>query len=160
IQRDTAIEDDAKALAKAHWDRVSRDIPALCSEFHIKEAATIKELKLEGIWEPSPFPVEVPVAERTAWTAEPLFSTAPWIERPSWLVADAPEEPGEVLFAKDTLHRNGRVVLEVPLTPEQAEERHRNLENYALAVRLPEGHLLLIRRFGWDRNDPEILEYR
>ena len=160
IQRDDTIEDYAKASAKAHWDLVSGDVQALCKECHAKEAETIKELKLEHVWEPSPFPVEVPLAERARRSAEPVFSTAPWISPPPWLLAEAPDTPGEIRFAKDTHYRNGRVLLQVPLTPEQAEERHRGLENYTLVVRLPEGNLLLIRRFGWDRNDPEILKYR
>jgi hypothetical protein len=160
IQRDDTIADDAKASVKAHWDLVSGDVQALCNECHAKEAETIKELKLEHIWEPSPFPVEVPTAERTSRTADPAFSTTPWISRPPWLLQEAPERPGEVRFAKDIHYRNGRLLLQVPLTPEQAEERHRDLENYSLVVPLPEGHLLLVRRFGWDRNDPEILKYR
>jgi hypothetical protein len=160
IQGDDDVEDYAKASAKAHWDRISGDIEALCAEFHAKEAATVKALKLEGIWEPSPFPVELPVEERLSRTAEPAFSTTPWIGRPAWLLAEAPQQAGEIRFAKDTHYRNGRVILQMPLASEQAEGRHRELENYTLAARLPEGHLLLVRRFGWDRNDPEILKYR
>jgi len=55
----------------------------------------IKELKLGDIWEPAPFPVEVPEAERMAKCAEPRFTTTPWVPRPSWLVQEAPGRPGE-----------------------------------------------------------------
>jgi hypothetical protein len=159
IQRDDAIAENEKASVKAHWERVSNNVEALCAEFHLKESETVKALKLEPIWEPSPFPVELPVSERANRTAEPTFSTGLWISQPAWLLAEAPEKPGELRFAKDTYFRDGRVFLEVPLTSEQAEERHRGLETYSLAVRLPDGQLLLINRIGWDRNDPEILKY-
>lgn len=149
-----------KNLVRKQWELVSSDIEAACAEAHAKEVETIKELKLEHIWEPSPFPVEVLIAERTSRTAEPIFSVTPWLDRPSWLVGEAPERLGEMRFAKAAHYRNGRVSLQVPLTSEQAEARHRDLEDYVLAVRLPEGQLLLVSRFGWDRNDPEILNYR
>ena len=55
IQRNDAIEDYAKASVKTHWDRVSQDVKSLCNECHAKEAETVKALKLEHIWEPSPF---------------------------------------------------------------------------------------------------------
>jgi hypothetical protein len=160
IERNERNVPYAKNLARRRWDRVSHELEAVCAECHAKEAETIKALKLEHIWEPSPFPVELPAAERIGRTAEPVFPISPWISRPSWLLQDAPEELGELRFAKDILHRHGGVVLLVPLTREDAEQRHNNLENYVLAVRLPEGGLFLIRRFGRDRNDPEVLKSR
>jgi hypothetical protein len=146
--------------AKTQWDFIARDIDAVCAEFHAKEAETVKALKLDDIWEPSPFPVEVPVAERTSSSTEPLFLTTPWINRPPWLLQDAPQRPGDVRFSKDLLRRKGHVILLVPLTPQEAEERHRELESYILAARLPHGLLLVIRRStGWDRNEPRRLGY-
>jgi hypothetical protein len=46
--------------------------------------------------------------------------------------------------------------LQVPLRREEAEDRHRERERYALAVRLSDT-LLYTTRFlsSWDRNDPE-----
>jgi hypothetical protein len=160
IQRDAAVEDDDKTSLKADWDRISSDIEALCTEFHAKEAETVKALKLEHVWEPSPFPVEVPAAERARRTAEPTFSTTPWISRPPLLLGDAPGQPGEICFSKDRLHRDGHVNLLALLTPVEAEERHLAYESYTLTVRLPDGILLLIRRLGRDRNEPEpIMRY-
>ena len=158
VERDDQMSEYGKNLVRKQWDRVLGDIEALCAEARAKEAEVIKALKLEHIWEPSPFPVEVPIAERKSRTAEPAFSVTPWVYRPSWLLGDVPEQPGDVRFAKAAHYRNGNVFLHVPLTYEQAEERHRNLEDYVLAVRLPEGQLLLVSRFGWDRNDPEVLK--
>jgi hypothetical protein len=156
VERDDQMSEYGKGLVRKQWERVSGDIEALCAEAHAREAETIKALKLEHIWEPSPFPVELPAGERTAHLAEPVFSTVPWVSRPSWLLEEVPQKPDEVRFAKDTHYRNGRVLLQVPLTREQAEQRHRGLETYSLAVRLPDGFLLLIKRHGWDRNDPEF----
>ena len=59
-------------------------------------------------------------------------------------------------FAKETRWRKGRVILVLPLTREQAEEKHRTHQDYALATRL-QGGTLLVRnhRTGWSPHDPE-----
>jgi hypothetical protein len=62
--------------------------------------------------------------------------------------------PGDVRFAKDRLSRNGREMLIVPLTPAEAEERHRNFEPYVVAAKLQSGILTLFHRDGYDRHDP------
>jgi hypothetical protein len=156
IVRDDDWTEYWKNLVRKQWERVSGDIESVCAEFHAKEAETIKELKLEHIWEPSPFPVELPVAERASRSAEPPFSTTPWVSRPSWLLQEVPEQPGEVRFAKQIHQRHGRVILQMPLTRQQAEERHREREHYALAVRLADGLLYTTRFLSlWDRNDPD-----
>lgn len=140
-----------------HWRRfLERDIDEVCAEFRSKEARTAKELKLGDIWEPAPFPVEVPEAERMAKCAEPRFTTTPWVPRPSWLVQEAPERPGEVAFAKGVLWRKGRIVMLVPLTREQAEERYRGYQEYVLVTRLTEeAVLVLYHRTGWRPEDPQ-----
>jgi hypothetical protein len=159
IERDDRINGYAKNLVREQWSRVSGDIESVCAEFHAKEAATIKALKLEHIWEPSPFPVELSVAERTSRSAEPVFSITPWVDRPSWLLEEAPEQPGETRFAKEIHQRDRRVILQVPLTREEAEDRHRERECYAVAMRLPDGLLFTTRFFTlWDRNDPDRYE--
>jgi hypothetical protein len=122
---------------------------------HAQEAETVKALKLERIWEPSPFPVELPAAERMSRSADPAFSTTPWIAPPSWLWQELPTEPGEVRFAKKVLWRDGDIILTAALSREEAEERHRALEDYVLVARLADGFLLVIDLSGWDRNDPE-----
>jgi hypothetical protein len=154
IKNDDRIADDVKDLVGREWDRVSGNIEAICAEFHAREAATVKELKLESIWEPSPFPVELPVAERAARSNEPAFSTAPWISRPPWLWQEAPQQPGEVRFAKDRHRRDGRMILLALMSPEEAERRHHAHESYMLAARLPNGMLLLVMRKGLDRESP------
>lgn len=134
---------------------LARDLESICAEYHAKEAAKAKALKLEGIWEPSPFPVELPAAERASRTNEKTFVTKPWIERPSWLLQEVPEKPGEICFAKDYFWRNGRVVLQVPLTRDGAEEMHRTRQNYVLTTRLANGNLLIFRHSTrWSPHDP------
>jgi hypothetical protein len=64
--------------------------------------------------------------------------------------------PGEARFAKDWQF-GGREhpALVAPLTRAEAEDRHRNGENYVLAARLPDGRLLRLLQWGRDRRDPD-----
>jgi hypothetical protein len=126
---------------------LDRDTNAICATFHAREAETAKKLKLGDIWEPSPFAVEVPEAERMTRCAEPSFATTPWITRPPGLVQEVPEHPGEIRFADATIWRKGRVVMLVALTRDEAEERHRTRQSYSLATRLPGGNLLIFHHF-------------
>jgi hypothetical protein len=133
---------------------LARDISAVCAEFHDREAKAAKELKLGDIWEPSPFPAELPPEKRDQ-VAEPLFVPTPWIARPPGLLEEAPERAGEVHFAKDTFERNGRIYLLAPLTADEAKERHREGEDYTLVTRLAPNLLLVLDRVTWwDRNQP------
>jgi hypothetical protein len=148
-----AVDDSYKPEIRALWERITKDIDSFCAEMHAREAAAVKALKLDKIWEPSPFPVEVPAAERAAKSAEPVFSTTPWITPPPGLWQDLPSEPGEVRFAKDLMWRGRSLSLLVPLTRDEAEARHRARENYVVAARAGD-ELLTIRFSGWDRNEP------
>jgi len=139
---------------KAYFEQLVRNVDATCRECHAKEAETIKTLQLEHLWEPSPFPIELPVTKRTS-TAEPVFDTASWPAAPPWLWQHLPTEPGDIRFAKDLLRREDDLLLPVALTLEQAKDRHRALEDYVLATRLPDGVLLIVRHNTLrDRNDP------
>jgi len=110
---------------------------------------------------PAPFAVEVPGTERARTSDEPLFSTEPWIPRPPGLVAEPPAQPGEVRFARGILRRRGAVILFVPLTSDEAEEKHRTRQGYALATRRPDGNLLVVRYLtGWSPDDPSSPETR
>ena len=100
IERDDNTNSYAKNQLREQWERVSGNIETVCAEFHAKEAATIKTLKLERFWEPSPFPCELPMAERASRSAEPAFPILPWINRPEWLLAEAPEQPGQIRSAR------------------------------------------------------------
>jgi hypothetical protein len=141
-------------IVAAMRERLGQDINELCAEFRAREARTAKALKIEHIWEPSPFPVELPPAERKARSDEVLFIPRPWVARPSWLLQELPENVGEIRYAKDWLVRKGRSVLVAPLARDEAEDRHRNSEPYVLAARLSEGPALVLFRNGEDRNDP------
>jgi hypothetical protein len=141
---------------QSHWGHISADIERTCAECHEKEAETVKAMKLERFWEPSPFPVELPAAERPPRSDEPLFVTAPWPAPPSWLWQELPKAPGSVRYAKDVLYRGQDIALLVALTPAEANERHRMRESYVLAARLPDGLLALVRRSTlYDGNSPE-----
>lgn len=136
----------------------ARDVEDLCAEFRAIEEKSVKAEKLEGFWEPSPFPIELP-AERKFQSDEPIFVPQPWIARPHWLLADIPERPGEVQFAKDWRERGDKHALIVPISREQAEDRHRNGESYVLSARLKDGLLVLLRWIGDDRNNPDRIEH-
>jgi hypothetical protein len=107
IENDESINAPAKELVKRTWGSVSGDIERICADRHIREAAAVKDLQLEHIWEPSPFPVELSAAERERRTAEPLFVPTPWISRPEWLLQDPPDHLGDVRYARERLFRGG-----------------------------------------------------
>src|SRR5262249_19669316 len=149
IQNDADKDTRTKTLVQEQWELVAGNIKAACQESHLKEAKTAKAWELDHVWEPSPFPVELPAAERTQ-VSEPAFSIIPWIARPAKLLSEMPDQPGEVRFAKEIRDRNGRGLLLDPLTREEAEKRHQADETYATAERLSDGGLLTVRRLGPD----------
>ncbi len=134
---------------------LDRDIASICAEYHVKEAEAVRTMTLGDIWEPSPFPVELPEIEREATSSEPIFVTTPWVGRSPSLVQETPDRPGEVRFGTMAHHRKDRLVLLLPLSHEEAERKHRNREHYVLSARLPRGQLaVLIYRTYWSPHDP------
>lgn len=158
-ERDRAVEvveDVARAsLMRRSWVErdLVRDIETVCGEAHDREAEVIKLLKLEKIWEPSPFPAELPASEPAGRSAEPPFVTTPWPERPPSLIEDAPVLSGEVRFAKEIYWPGETPFLLAALSREDAATRHRNMEHYAVEARLPEDILVVLRR-GAHARDP------
>jgi hypothetical protein len=135
---------------------LARDVTSLCADLRSRESQVASRLQLGDAWEAAPFAVEVPDTERARTSDEPLFSTEPWIPRPAGLVAEPPAQPGEVRFARGILRRRGAVILFVPLTRDEAEEKHRTRQDYALAMRRPDGNLLVVRHVTrWSPDDPE-----
>ncbi len=135
---------------------LERNVELLRAVFHSKERRAAEVLKLGDAWEPAPFPAEVPEAERARRCNDPLFHTTPWIPRPPRLVEAPPDLVGEVRFAHGVLWRGHGVIMFVALTREQAEEKHRTRQHYALAARLPDGHLLVVRHStGWSPHSPD-----
>jgi hypothetical protein len=135
---------------------LTRDIASLCADLRSRESQVASHLQLGDAWEPAPFAVEVPETERARTSDEPLFLTKPWIPRPAGLVAEPPAQPGEVHFARDILRRGDAVILFVPLTRDEAEEKHRTRQDYALATRRRDGNLFVVRHStGWSPHDPE-----
>ena len=146
------------AEIKELWERLTTDIDAVCAHLHKREAATVKALKLERIWEPSPFPVELPASERSK-SAEPLFLPTPWIPSSPGLWQELPAQPGEVRFSKQYLYGEDGLILPTALSAEEAKERHEALEDYVMVARLADRLLLKIVFSGWDRNNPEVSTY-
>jgi hypothetical protein len=161
-EQDSAMEyirqAEERHPSSEEWALVQRsrvaNIAAVCAEFHAREASAAKALKIQHIWEPSPFPVELPAAERQRRATELLFTPRPWVERRPGLFHDLPEHPGETVFAMEWLAPDNRETLIAPMTREQAEDRHRNGESYVLAACLPTGWTVLLYWRGEDRNHP------
>ena len=130
-------------------------IPALCEEYHAKERATAEAMKLGDAWEPSPFPVEVTGSDRARVGSESVFFTTPWAELPANLWREMPDVPGDICFATFILERKGRQILWMPLTEQEAKERHQGYQEYVLAARLPDGMLVCLKhRTAWSPHDP------
>src|SRR5262245_59289471 len=120
-QRERAAELIEKELARTEHEKyeyghhvagkqralLEHDVESLCAEFHAMERQAAEVLKLGGAWEPAPFPVELPQAQRGPRCDDPPFSTKPWIPRPPRLMEPAPDQVGEVRFAHDVLQREG-----------------------------------------------------
>jgi hypothetical protein len=133
-----------------------QDAASLGNEARSWEQKVAKFHRLGAAWEPSPFPIEVPEAERAQRCDEPPFPARPWIAQPPGLVNATPTQPGEVRFASKLLRRRSGLVLVVALTREEAEERHRTRQDYVLAMRRPDESLLVVRHHaGWSPHDPE-----
>jgi hypothetical protein len=156
-EREVTHEREIDEIKKL-WEHVTTDIDGVCAKLHEWEAETVKALKLERIWEPSPFPVELPASERSR-LAEPPFLPTPWIPSPSGLWQELPTQPGEVRFAKQYRHGKEGLILPAALSPEEAKERHEALEDYVMVARLANGLLLKVAFSGWDRNNPEVRTY-
>jgi hypothetical protein len=160
VDQDSLYNEGQKRTLREQWKLLSQDIETVCAKFHARETAMAKEMKLDDIWEPTPFPVELPRIQRMR-TAEPIFETKPWVGRPPTLLQDMPERPGnDIRFAKDVLVRAGNPLLLAPINFAEAKERHRALEDYVLAARLTEDILLVMRWMThYDRNEPPQFEF-
>ena len=139
---------------KAMRAELDQDTGDLCAEQHEREAQMVAALKLQSVWEPAPFPVEVPKASRAAQCDEAPFSRMPWPAVPAGLFAEEPDGIGDARFSEGWLERQGRAMLLVPLTEEEAERRHLAREDYRLTLRPAEGHKLVVRYNGRKPNCP------
>ena len=155
---------DAQTRNNGYWQNLIRnqralfglDTASLCAEFRSRESKVANFLQLGNAWEPSPFPIEVPEAERAQKCDELPFPARPWIAPPPELINAPPAQPGEIGYASKLLRRRSGLVLAVALTREQAAERHRTRQDYVLAMRRPDESLLVVRHLtGWSPHDPE-----
>lgn len=135
--------------AKEQRAFLDRDIASVCAEYHAKEVEAAQAMKLGDAWEPTPFPVELSKSQRVAKSDEQLFATTPWVEVPEGVVGEPPDRGGEVVFGKDWQVRKGRVIVQVPLTREQAQARYDDKQPYCLFTRLKGGELLVLVRSWW-----------
>ena len=150
--------EEAITTAKRRETFLASGHAAVFGHYHAWETEVVRALKLKEIWEPSPFPAELPPMERAAKSADPMFTPTPWLDFPDTWHQDPPETPGEVRYARSWWdHRHGRVRLIDPITREQAEERHHNFEYYVLATRLSEGQLLILT-YSASREGPRAPE--
>ncbi|WP_126111399.1 MULTISPECIES: hypothetical protein [unclassified Bosea (in: a-proteobacteria)] len=141
---------DSIAVRDPTWDPwlvkdrqfLDRDIKAICAEFHEREERTVQALKIGAIWEPSPFPAELPEHEREAAT-EPQFHAGRWPATPDGLLARLPEQRGELRFSKDYIFRRALPLLLEPITIEAGRRAYQANERLIAAQRLPDGKLLL-----------------
>ena len=148
---ETKDAEEILTQAKATCEFLERSEEDLIAFYREREARVAKELRLEAAWEPTPFPVELPVAQRTAKSADPIFIPTPWLEFPDTWRQDPPDTPGEVRFARGHWYREGRLSLLHPITREQAEAYHVDLERYVLASRLSEGKWLVMAYYPSER---------
>ncbi|MGX1788886.1 hypothetical protein ACWIGM_19230 [Bosea sp. NPDC055332] len=121
---------------------LDRDIKTVCAEFHEREERTVQELKIASIWEPSPFPAELPEHERKS-VSEPQFATGRWPATPEGLLAPLPEQPGELSFSKEYIFRRSLPLLLEPMTIEAGQRAYQAHERLIAAQRLGNGKLLL-----------------
>ena len=121
---------------------LERDIKAVCAEFHEREERTVHALKIASIWEPSPFPVELPEHERES-VVEPQFQAGRWPATPDGLLVSMPEQCGELSFSTESIFRRSLPLLLEPMTIEAGQRAYRANEKLTAAQRLPDGKLLL-----------------
>ena len=155
FEREPAIDELQAWCIKERRALLERDLASICADAHRGEAANAKSLGLEKVWEPSPFPVELPAAARFS-VDEPTFIPTPWLPKTPNLIVDPPKQPGAILFADHWLRPDDRIVFLAPLTREEAARRHEARESYCLATRLPGGELLVLHHSSdWHPSDPE-----
>ena len=141
---------DALSARDPTWDPwlirdrqfLERDSNTVCAEFHEREERTIQELKIASIWEPSPFPAELPDHERES-VAEPQFAVGRWPATPEGMLASLPQQPGELSLSKEYIFRRSLPLLLEPMTIEVGQEAYHANEKLIAAQRLPGGKLLL-----------------
>jgi hypothetical protein len=139
--------DQTAGWVKAGRALVDRGSDAVFEWYRAAEAWVARRMKIEEVWEPTPFPAELPQRERGR-SADPLFAPTPWLDFPSDWRIEAPTQPGDVRFGEECELRDGRVMLLHPRTRKQAEEVCGKRLWYLLMTRLPEGQVLVLDQHG------------
>lgn len=152
-ERSANGEHEAELMRKLRGD-LDRDIADMCADHHRREADMASVLKLKAIWEPTPFPVELPKASRAARTDEAPFPLAPWAPLPDDLYGALPEELDVPVFSKRLQDQGDAFIRLVPLSREDAEQRHEAHDRYCMVVRLSPANLLTIHYGVWDQANP------
>jgi hypothetical protein len=129
------------------------DVATLVADHH--EVGRKRAALLGDAWQPTPFPVELPVSERKS-ARDPEFAHTPWVEWPNGSTTDPPEQVGEVKFARGYADRNDRIILITPLSRAEAQTIHDAGEGYCFFVRLARGEMVSVERStGWSPHNPE-----
>jgi hypothetical protein len=139
--------DRTAAWVKAERALLDRGKDAVFEWYRAQEAVVAEGMKIEQVWEPTPFPAELPQPER-ARSADALFVPTPWLDFPGDWRVEAPTQPGDVRFGGDWKLRDGKVMLLHPRTREQAEDGYHKRLWYVLMTRLPEGQVLVLNQYG------------
>jgi len=139
--------EESMAEEKAKTAFLARGDAAVFAHYHDWEAQVARGFKIEEAWEPSPFPAELPAAQRPK-VADPIFAPTPWIDFPDTWRRSPPQMPGEMLFGLDDWDRERGAELLRPITRDQAEARHNTFKGYTLMTRLAEGQLLILTYRG------------
>lgn len=140
------IKDAEQGIAtdKGRLAFLGRGSAAVLEYYRQWEAEVARGLKIEHLWESTPFPAELSKASRNSKSADPVFRPTPWPDYPLTWRQEPPQVPGEVKYGWDWWDRQGRVTLIHPISREQAEGHHRNFDGYTLMVRLQETQLLIL----------------
>jgi hypothetical protein len=121
-------------------ERNGSELHAAC---HAREAESMRMLKLERFWEPTPFPAELPRSDRSR-SREPAFPVYPWPARPKGILVEQPGAAGEMTFCREVQHRRAQFVAVQPLSLAEATAAWADRRPYACLCRLAEDALLIV----------------
>ena len=105
-----------------------------------EEAENVKAMKLEAIWEPSPFPAELPAHRNVIAWPNRHFRSTPWIVPPSWLLETSPTSRARFALPKAVASQARRCCLARAAGPGRSASTGIGMdEPYVLAARDADG---------------------
>ena len=137
---------------------MARDVTSLCAESSIQGGASCESPSTRRrLGVRRPFAVEVPETERARHVRRTAVSDQAVDPAPGRTGQRSRRRSRARSASPKAYHGAGAaVILFVHLTRDEAEEKHRTRQDYALATRRPDGNLLVVRHAtGWSPHDPE-----